>query len=93
MITVVTIEPMSLSEFSENPQKPYSVSYLTSIPLEIPSQDAWEIIKEVIRVAFPDETPRTLELETVTKDFASGRYCFSVHGKIEPEALDVTIDV
>lgn len=88
MNTTVTIEPMSITHFSKNPQKRCSINYTTSIPLDIPWEDAWEIIQEIIQSYLPD-----CKLEAITEDLAQDRYCFSVSGKIEPEALEVTIDV
>ncbi len=89
METTITIEPMSVSHFSENAQKRYSVSFSTTIPLEIPLQDAWEIVKEIIGICFPTENVR---LETLTEDLAQDRYAFSVSGnRITPKRQEVTI--
>lgn len=90
METTITIEPMSITHISENPQKRYSINYSTTIPLEIPVQDAWEIVKDIIRICFPDDNVR---LEAITEDLAQDRYCFSVSGKVEPKALDITVDL
>ena len=91
METTVTIEPMSISHFSESAQKRYSVSYSTTIPLEIPLQDAWEIVRQVINICFPTENVR---LETLTEDLAQDRYAFSISSNtITPERKEVTISL
>lgn len=90
METTVTIEPMSITWISENPQKRPSINYSTTIPLEITAADAWEIIKEIIARCFPDDNVR---LEAVTADLAQDRYCFSISGKVEPKALEVPVNV
>lgn len=90
METTVTIEPMSITWVSENPQKRPSINYSSTIPLEITVADAWEIFKEIIRRCFPDDSVR---LEAVTADLAQDRYCFSISGHITPEAFEVPINV
>lgn len=90
MNTTITIEPSSVTYLSSNENKLYSVSFLTTIPLEIPWGEAWEIIEDIIRTCFPNEN---VQLDAVTEDLGQERYCFAVTGKITPEALDVTIDV
>lgn len=90
MNTTVTIEPASVTYTSDNDKKPYTVSFLTTIPLEIPWGEAWEIIEDIIRTCFPNEN---VQLEAVTEDLSLDRYCFSITGKITPEALEVTVNV
>lgn len=90
MPTTITIEPSSFTAFYANPQKPISVSYSTTIPLEIPPQEAWEIVTDIIRICFPN---KDVHLDAITGDLALDRYCFSATGRITPEALDVTVDV
>lgn len=91
METTVTIEPMSISHFSDNLQKRYSVSYSTTIPLEIPVQNAWEIVRQVISICFPTENVR---LEALTEDLGQYRYAFSISSNtITPERKEVTISI
>lgn len=93
MGTTITIEPMSVTHVSGNPQKRPSIHYSTTIPLEIPWVDAWNIIRQIIGICFPDESSGSLKLEAVTEDLAQDRYCFSVSGKVEPKTMEVTVNI
>ena len=93
MNTTITIEPMSVTHSSENPQKRPSVNFSTTIPLDIPWQEVWAIIKQIIYNAFPNESVNSMKLEAVTEDLAQDRYCFSVSGKIAPETREITLDI
>ncbi len=89
MKTTVTIEPSSVTYFSNRENAPYSVSFSTTIPLEISVSEAWEIIEgQILPSCYPD-----VRLDTITEDLGLECYCFSVTGMIKPEALEVTIDV
>lgn len=89
MNTTITIEPTLRTRDSTNPQKRLSVNYVTTIPLEIPFEEAWDIIAWIVQQHIPNA-----KLETVSDDLGLDRYCFSVSGfRIIPEALDITIDV
>ena len=93
METTITIEPMSITHGSDNAQKRPSINYSTTIPLDIPWQEAWTIIKRIVYDCFPNESANSLKLEAVTEDLAQDRYCFSVSGRVVPETREVTLDI
>lgn len=93
MNTTVTIEPMSITHISENAQKRPSINYSTTIPLDVPWQEAWTLIRRIIYDCFPDESANSLKLEAVTEDLAQDRYCFTISGRVVPETRDVTLNI